>query len=64
MMNEEDTRSKPSRHELGCDLSAISAGELEARITQLESEIERIRAEITRKDAGRKAADNLFAPKS
>lgn len=62
-MNEEDSRSKPAHHELGCDLSAISAGELKARITLLESEIDRIRAEILRKDAGRKAADSLFNQK-
>lgn len=59
---DEDKRPKTS-HQLGCDLSSISADELRQRIMLLESEIGRIKAEIDRKDLSRKAADSLFGPK-
>ena len=39
------------------------ADELRQRIALLEQEIGRIRSEIDRKEAGRKAADSLFGPK-
>ena len=41
---------------IGENLDAISVAELEQRIQALESEIVRIRAEITRKQASRSAA--------
>jgi uncharacterized small protein (DUF1192 family) len=63
MIRDEEPVKRRSEHELGCDLSAISADELRHRITLLEVEITRIRAEIDRKEAGRRAADSLFGPK-
>lgn len=45
---------------IGENLDAISVAELEQRIQVLESEIARIRAEITRKQASRSAADAFF----
>ena len=45
---------------IGETLDAISVAELEQRIQVLESEIARIRAEITRKQASRSAADAFF----
>ncbi|PYB73116.1 MULTISPECIES: DUF1192 domain-containing protein [Rhizobium] len=63
MIAEEEPRKPATVHQIGCDLSAISADELHHRIAQLEDEIGRIRAEIIRKDASRKAADSLFGPK-
>jgi uncharacterized small protein (DUF1192 family) len=63
MISEEEPRKPKVDHQLGCDLTAISADELRYRITLLETEIGRIKAEIDRKEASRKAADSLFGPK-
>ncbi len=43
------------------DLDLLGVEELNARIALLESEIARARAQIARKQAGRAAADALFA---
>lgn len=64
MIIDEEARKRSTGHDLGCELSAISADELRNRISLLEAEIDRIRAEIDRKEAGRKAADSLFGPRS
>lgn len=64
MIIDEEARKRGTGHELGCELSAISADELRHRISLLETEIDRIKAEIDRKEAGRKAADSLFGPRS
>jgi uncharacterized small protein (DUF1192 family) len=45
---------------IGEDLAAISVAELEQRIHDLESEIQRIRAEITAKQASKAAAAAFF----
>lgn len=63
MIQDEDNKKPKTKHHLGCDLSAISADELRHRISLLRGEILRIEAEIERKEASRKAADNLFGPK-
>jgi uncharacterized small protein (DUF1192 family) len=63
MIIDEEPHKRGTAHELGCDISAISADELRHRITLLEGEIERLKGEIDRKEAGRKAADSLFGPK-
>lgn len=63
MSREDEPRQVTTNHEIGAELSAISADELRQRIALLELEISRIRSEIERKEAGRKAADNLFGPK-
>jgi uncharacterized small protein (DUF1192 family) len=47
-------------HELGQDLSPISIDELGDRIELLKSEIERIEAEMTRKQAVKSAAADIF----
>ncbi|KQW29288.1 hypothetical protein ASE36_12635 [Rhizobium sp. Root274] len=63
MIQDEDNKKPKTEHQLGCDLSAISADELRHRISLLQGEIVRIEAEIERKEASRKAADSLFGPK-
>jgi len=45
---------------IGDDLSAVSVDELNGRITALEQEILRLRAEITAKQSSRSAADGFF----
>ena len=42
------------------DLELFGVGELEERIAVLQGEIDRVRAQIDRKRAGRAAADALF----
>jgi uncharacterized small protein (DUF1192 family) len=42
------------------DLELYSVGELDERIAALQVEIDRVRAQIDRKRAGRAAADALF----
>lgn len=59
--DENDRRPKAvTRHEIGCDLSAVSVDELGERIALLEAEIARLKAEQERKDASRKAAAAFF----
>ena len=60
MFDDED-RVKP-RPDLviGEDLSSISVDELEARITLLEGEISRLRAEIVSKQGTRASAESFF----
>jgi uncharacterized small protein (DUF1192 family) len=47
-------------HELGQDLSLLSAGELADRIGLLKDEIARLEAERARKNASKNAADTFF----
>ena len=57
----DDDRPAPRRaHEIGADLSLLSADELEARIALLQEEIERLAAERARKTDSRAAAERLF----
>ncbi len=63
MTFDEERPRKPVIHEIGSDLSSVSAEELRARIVALLEEIARIEAEIARKDAGKRAADSFFRPK-
>jgi uncharacterized small protein (DUF1192 family) len=61
MASEDDDRPrKKTSHEIGADLSLLSVDELEARITLLQSEIERLTASIAAKLATRSAADKFF----
>ncbi|WP_337187360.1 DUF1192 domain-containing protein [Phenylobacterium sp.] len=46
------------------DLELYGVAELEERLSILETEIARVRAQIDRKRSGRAAADALFAPRS
>ncbi|WP_377290836.1 DUF1192 domain-containing protein [Rhizobium sp. SG2393] len=58
---EDDARKpKPAGHEIGSDLSLLSADELENRINLLTAEIARLQAERDRKRASRSAAESLF----
>jgi uncharacterized small protein (DUF1192 family) len=56
---ENEPRPKP-KMVIGENLDEISIAELEQRITTLDSEILRIRAEIAKKRAGKAAADAFF----
>ena len=54
---------KPVRklsHEIGADISTLSADELTARIGLLKGEIGRLEAEISAKSSSRDVAENLF----
>lgn len=55
-----DPPRKTTVHEIGCDLTFLSAEELALRIGLLREEITRLEQEIARKNAGRAAAENLF----
>ena len=63
MIFDEEKPKKPAAHDVGCDLSAMSAEELLARIDLLRGEIERLEAERVRKEAGKRAADSFFKPR-
>ncbi|MCM2398536.1 DUF1192 domain-containing protein [Rhizobium sp. S95] len=63
MTFDEERPKKSVTHEIGSDLSSISAEELRARIAVLREEIARIEAEIARKDDSKRAADSFFRPK-
>lgn len=57
---DDDRPKKQPVHEIGSDLSSLSADELSARIALLQAEIARLEEERTRKSAGRAAAEGLF----
>jgi uncharacterized small protein (DUF1192 family) len=59
-MNLDDLPKPKHEHVLGENLAAISLDELNLRINVLKLEIERIEAEISRKQASRSAADAFF----
>ncbi len=60
LFDDEARKPKGAGHEIGSDLSLLSADELEHRIGLLQAEIERLQAEKTRKQASRSAAEGLF----
>ncbi len=62
MMFDDERPKTPIAHEIGSDLSALSAEELRARIALLTAEIARLEAECGRKEAGKRAADSFFKP--
>lgn len=57
---EDDRPLRKTAHEIGSDLSLLSAGELTDRIELLKTEITRLEAERTKKGASRTAAEGLF----
>lgn len=57
---DDDRPKKPTSHEIGCDLTMLSADELAARVRLLQEEITRLEAEIEKKNSGRKAAESFF----
>ena len=57
----EETRPpKPTAHELGQDLAALSVAELDECIALLEGEIARLKEARSRKEASRAAASAFF----
>ena len=60
MIDPEETTKKSHEFAIGQVLDPLSVHELEQVIARLETEIERLRAEIARKSAQRNAADALF----
>lgn len=59
-MSFEDLPKKPVGLVIGENLDLLSVSELEQRIQALDSEIERVKAAITRKQASKSAADAFF----
>ncbi len=59
-IEDDDRPRKKISHEIGQDLSLLSVEELAERIALMTSEIDRLRAAMTRKRASRDAANNFF----
>ena len=57
---DDEPKKKPKQHEVGQDLSLLSAGELTERIALLRGEIERLEADLAAKGATKTAAEALF----
>ncbi|HUC49681.1 MAG TPA: DUF1192 domain-containing protein [Xanthobacteraceae bacterium] len=57
---DEDAPKKKLAHEIGQDLTLLSAGELADRIAMLKGEIARLEADIAKKRAVKSAADQFF----
>jgi uncharacterized small protein (DUF1192 family) len=58
--DDEDAPKKKLAHEIGQDLTLLSATELTERIDLLKSEIARLEADIAKKQAVKSAADLFF----
>lgn len=59
-IDEDDKPKKKLAHEIGQDLTLLSAAELADRIALLQSEIARLDADMTKKRAVKSAADSFF----
>jgi uncharacterized small protein (DUF1192 family) len=59
-VDEDDRPKKKIAHEIGQDLTLLSATELTERIVLLKEEIARLEADMARKQAMRSAADTFF----
>ena len=59
-VDEDDRPKKKIVHEIGQDLTLLSATELNERIALLKEEIARLEADMTRKGAVKSAADSFF----
>lgn len=59
-VDEDDQPKKKLVHEIGQDLTLLSASELAARVALLKAEIARLEADMTRKQAMKSAADSFF----
>lgn len=57
---DDEPLKKPKPHEIGQDLSLLSAGELKERVALLKAEVERLEAELEAKGATKTAAEALF----
>ena len=60
IVDEDDRPKKKLVHEIGQDLTLLSATELTDRIALLKEEIARLEADRTRKQAIKSAADSFF----
>jgi uncharacterized small protein (DUF1192 family) len=58
--DDDDRPKKKISHDIGQDLSLLSVKELDERIDLLRSEIARLEADRTRKQASRQTADQFF----
>jgi uncharacterized small protein (DUF1192 family) len=58
--DDEDAPKKKLAHEIGQDLTLLSAAELAARIALLKDEIARLEADVAKKQAVKSAADLFF----
>jgi uncharacterized small protein (DUF1192 family) len=58
--DDEDAPKKKRVHEIGQDLTLLSAGEIADRIALLKEEIARLEADIAKKQAVKSAADLFF----
>jgi uncharacterized small protein (DUF1192 family) len=59
-IDEDDKPKKKIAHEIGQDLTVLSAGELAERIALLRDEIGRLEADMAKKRAVKSAADIFF----
>jgi uncharacterized small protein (DUF1192 family) len=59
-VDDDDKPKKKIAHEIGQDLTLLSAGELTERIGLLKDEIARLGADMARKQATKSAADTFF----
>jgi len=59
-IDEDDKPKKKIAHEIGQDLTLLSAAELTDRIALLQDEIARLDADRTKKQAVKSAADSFF----
>jgi len=57
---DDEPLKKPKPHEIGQDLSLLSADELTERIAMLKGEIARLQADLEAKGATKSAAEALF----
>jgi uncharacterized small protein (DUF1192 family) len=57
---DDEPLKKPKPHEIGQDLSLLSAGDLTERIALLRNEIARLEADLAAKSATKSAAEALF----
>jgi uncharacterized small protein (DUF1192 family) len=59
-LDDDDKPKKKITHEVGQDLTLLSAGELTDRIALLRDEIARLDADMAKKRATKSAADSFF----
>lgn len=58
--DDDDRPKKKIAHEIGQDLTLLSAGELNERVALLKEEIARLEADIASKQTSKSAADLFF----
>jgi uncharacterized small protein (DUF1192 family) len=60
VVDDDDKPKKKIAHEIGQELTLLSAGELTHRIALLKEEIARLEADMAKKNAVKSAADMFF----